>query len=64
MRVGQHMLKRTVRRSRQLSTESIAKDLRTLCGFQRASWNGFPWLSSCIQALYHQVQCKVSDAVV
>uniref|UniRef100_A0A667XWL9 Nucleobindin 2 n=1 Tax=Myripristis murdjan TaxID=586833 RepID=A0A667XWL9_9TELE len=30
----------------------------------RASWNGFPWPSSCIQALHHQVQCKVSDAAV
>ncbi|CAI9582696.1 unnamed protein product, partial [Staurois parvus] len=31
---GQRMLKRTVRRSRQLSAESIAKDLQTWCGFQ------------------------------
>ncbi|CAI9584649.1 unnamed protein product [Staurois parvus] len=31
---GQHMLKRTVRRSRQLSAESIAKDLQTWCGLQ------------------------------
>ncbi|CAI9614773.1 unnamed protein product, partial [Staurois parvus] len=31
---GQCMLKRTVRRSHQLSTESIAKDLQTLCGLQ------------------------------
>ncbi|CAI9608300.1 unnamed protein product [Staurois parvus] len=30
----QHMLKRTVRRSRQLSAESIAKDLQTWCGLQ------------------------------
>ncbi|CAI9575354.1 unnamed protein product [Staurois parvus] len=29
---GQHMLKRTVRRSRQLSAESIAKDLQTVYG--------------------------------
>ncbi|CAI9551828.1 unnamed protein product, partial [Staurois parvus] len=28
------MLKRTVHRSRQLSAESIAKDLQTLCGLQ------------------------------
>ncbi|CAI9610200.1 unnamed protein product [Staurois parvus] len=28
------MLKRTVRRSRQLSAESIAKDLQTSCGLQ------------------------------
>ncbi|CAI9554481.1 unnamed protein product, partial [Staurois parvus] len=31
---GQCMLKRTVRRSRQLSAESIAKDLQTSCGLQ------------------------------
>ncbi|CAI9587135.1 unnamed protein product [Staurois parvus] len=31
---GQHMLKRLVRRSRQLNAESIAKDLQTLCGLQ------------------------------
>ncbi|CAI9578568.1 unnamed protein product [Staurois parvus] len=29
---GQHMLKHTVHRSRQLSADSIAKDLQTLCG--------------------------------
>ncbi|CAI9620410.1 unnamed protein product, partial [Staurois parvus] len=47
---GQRMLKRTVLRCRQLSAESIAKGLQTSCGLQRASWNGFPRLSSCIQA--------------
>ncbi|CAI9537205.1 unnamed protein product [Staurois parvus] len=31
---GQSMLKSTVRRSRQLSAESIAKDLQTWCGLQ------------------------------
>ncbi|CAI9562986.1 unnamed protein product, partial [Staurois parvus] len=31
---GQHMLKRTVRRCCQLSAESIAKDLQTLCRLQ------------------------------
>ncbi|CAI9578781.1 unnamed protein product, partial [Staurois parvus] len=31
---GQGMLKRTVRRSHQLSAESIAKDLKTSCGLQ------------------------------
>ncbi|CAI9557753.1 unnamed protein product [Staurois parvus] len=31
---GQRMLKHTVRRSSQLSAESIAKDLQTLCGLQ------------------------------
>ncbi|CAI9539471.1 unnamed protein product, partial [Staurois parvus] len=31
---GQRMLKRTVRRSRQLSAEPIAKDLQTWCGLQ------------------------------
>ncbi|CAI9594649.1 unnamed protein product [Staurois parvus] len=29
---GQRMLKRTARRSRQLSAESIAKDIQTSCG--------------------------------
>ncbi|CAI9618053.1 unnamed protein product, partial [Staurois parvus] len=43
---GQRMLKRTVRRSRQLSAESIANDLQTSCGLKRASWNEFPWPSS------------------
>ncbi|CAI9575793.1 unnamed protein product [Staurois parvus] len=66
------MLKRTVRRSRQLSIESIAKDLQTSCGLQISRTivqrehhqNGFSWPSSCIQALHHQVQCKVPDAVM
>ncbi|CAI9564470.1 unnamed protein product, partial [Staurois parvus] len=31
---GQRMLKQTVHRSRQLSAESIAKDLQTSCGLQ------------------------------
>ncbi|CAI9534084.1 unnamed protein product, partial [Staurois parvus] len=31
---GQRMLMRTVSRSHQLSAESIAKDLQTLCGLQ------------------------------
>ncbi|CAI9597374.1 unnamed protein product, partial [Staurois parvus] len=31
---GQRMLKRTVRRSRQLSAELISKDLQTSCGLQ------------------------------
>ncbi|CAI9531768.1 unnamed protein product [Staurois parvus] len=31
---GQGMLKHTVRRSHQLSAESIAKDLQTSCGLQ------------------------------
>ncbi|CAI9618321.1 unnamed protein product [Staurois parvus] len=60
----QCMLKHTVCRSRQLSAESIAKVFQTSCGLQRSSWNGFPWPSSCIQALHHQVQCKALDVVV
>ncbi|CAI9568866.1 unnamed protein product [Staurois parvus] len=32
----QRMLKRTVRRSHQLSTESITKDLHTWCGLQKS----------------------------
>ncbi|CAI9573077.1 unnamed protein product [Staurois parvus] len=31
---GQRILNRTVRRSQQLSSESIAKELQTLCAFQ------------------------------
>ncbi|CAI9539263.1 unnamed protein product, partial [Staurois parvus] len=31
---GQHMLKHTVCKSRQLSAKSIAKDLQTSCGLQ------------------------------
>ncbi|CAI9607827.1 unnamed protein product [Staurois parvus] len=63
---GQHMLKCTEVAN---CLQSIAKDLQTLCGLQistttRVSWNGFPWPSSCIHALHHQVQCKASDAVV
>ncbi|CAI9605855.1 unnamed protein product [Staurois parvus] len=34
---GQHMLKRTVRRSHQLSAELIAKDLQTSCGLQTST---------------------------
>ncbi|CAI9540996.1 unnamed protein product, partial [Staurois parvus] len=37
---GQRMLKRTVRRSRQLSAESIAKDLQTWCGLQMSPTTG------------------------
>ncbi|CAI9554911.1 unnamed protein product, partial [Staurois parvus] len=48
---GQRMLKRTVRRSHQLSAESIAKDLQTSCGLQMSTTTvcrelhgmGFPW---------------------
>ncbi|CAI9611339.1 unnamed protein product, partial [Staurois parvus] len=32
--LGQRMLKTSVHRSRQLSAESIAKDLQTWCGIQ------------------------------
>ncbi|CAI9565890.1 unnamed protein product [Staurois parvus] len=34
---GQCMLQRTVRRSCQLSAESIAKDLQTSCGLQTST---------------------------
>ncbi|CAI9537809.1 unnamed protein product [Staurois parvus] len=36
---GQRMLKRTVRRIRQLSAESLAKDLQTWCGLQMSPNN-------------------------
>ncbi|CAI9610390.1 unnamed protein product, partial [Staurois parvus] len=57
---GQRKLKcAEVRRSCQLS---ILKHLQNVV-FRLASWNGFPWPNSCLQALHHQVQCKASDAV-
>ncbi|CAI9559563.1 unnamed protein product [Staurois parvus] len=64
---GQCMLKRTVRRSHQLSAESIAKDLQTSCVLQistteRRELHGMGF--SCIPALRHQMQCKASDAEV
>ncbi|CAI9591767.1 unnamed protein product [Staurois parvus] len=37
---GQRMVKHTVRRSHQLSAESIAKDLQTSCGLQISHNNG------------------------
>ncbi|CAI9542807.1 unnamed protein product, partial [Staurois parvus] len=42
---GQRMLKHTVRRSRQLSAESIAKDLQTSCGLQSV----IEWISMAEQ---------------
>ncbi|CAI9616043.1 unnamed protein product [Staurois parvus] len=70
--LGQSMLKRTVRRSHQLSAESIAKDVQASCGLQITTkivyrglhGMGFLWPSSYIQALHCQVQCKALDAVV
>ncbi|CAI9558661.1 unnamed protein product, partial [Staurois parvus] len=63
---GQRMLKHTVRRIRQVFVESIAKNLQTSRGLQisravrrELHGMGFPWPSSRIQALHHQVQCKV-----
>ncbi|CAI9550621.1 unnamed protein product, partial [Staurois parvus] len=45
-----HMLKRTVRRSRQLSAESIAKDLQTSCGLQISTTESFmEWVSMAQQ---------------
>lgn len=65
------MLKRIVHIGRRLSAESKATNTSKLSAFRLAqeqcvgaSWNGFPWLSSCIQTLHHQVQCKALDAVV
>ena len=69
---SQWMLRHIVHRGRQLYAESVATDLQTSCGLQitltltlqRASWNMFPWPSSCIQVSISKVQCKASDAVV
>ena len=55
---GQRMLRRTVRRSRQLSSES-----RTVC--RELHGMGFHGRAAALhRALHHQVQCKASDAVV
>ncbi|CAI9591051.1 unnamed protein product [Staurois parvus] len=59
---GQRMLKRTVRRSQQLSSESIAKDLQTSCGLNISTTTELHGMG--FHALHHQVQCKASDAVV
>jgi len=67
---GQRMLRRTVRRGRQLSADSIATDLQTSCGLHissrtvRRELHGTGFHGNCIQAIHHQEQCKVSDAVV
>ncbi|CAI9578572.1 unnamed protein product, partial [Staurois parvus] len=51
----QHMLKRIVRRSRQLSVESKAKDLQTLCDFQISTKNS-------VELLRHmRVACSCSN---
>ncbi|CAI9574959.1 unnamed protein product [Staurois parvus] len=65
---GQRMLKHTVRRSHQLSAESIAKDLQTWCGLQPTvcrELHGWVSMSSCIsigggQRMQHtcQLWCK------
>ncbi|CAI9611330.1 unnamed protein product [Staurois parvus] len=68
---GQSMLKHIVRRRCQLSAESIAKDLQTSCGLQISTTvrrelqgMGFHCRAAASKPLYHQVQCKASDAVV
>lgn len=54
------MLRHIVHRGRQLSPELIGRTsnflfLQIRSRAHRASWNVFTSLSSCIQALYHQV---------
>ncbi|CAI9554139.1 unnamed protein product [Staurois parvus] len=52
---GQHMLKRTVHKSHQLSAEPIAKDLQTSCGLRELYGMGFhgqeaaskPYITKC-----------------
>ncbi|CAI9561572.1 unnamed protein product, partial [Staurois parvus] len=48
---GQHMLKRTVRRRRQLSAESIAKDLQTsdLQSREQQCVESMEWVSMAVQ---------------
>ncbi|CAI9601759.1 unnamed protein product, partial [Staurois parvus] len=59
---GQCMLKHTVRRSRQLSAESIAKDPK-LCAAFRITTVCRELHGMGFHALYQQLQCKASDAV-
>ncbi|CAI9587448.1 unnamed protein product, partial [Staurois parvus] len=65
------MLKRTVRKGPNCLQSQWLKTSKLCEAFRLAQQqcvetflNGFPWLSSCIQALHHQMQCKASDAVV
>ena len=67
---GQRLLRHMVHKSGQRSADSIAKGFRASTGINvstktapGASWNGFPWPSSCMQASCHQVQCQVSDGL-
>ncbi|CAI9576122.1 unnamed protein product [Staurois parvus] len=56
---GQHMLKRTVHRSHQLSAELIAKDLQTSCALQistitvRRELHGFHGGAASSKTYYH-----------
>ena len=66
----QRMLRCMVRRGRQLSAESVATDLQTSCDLKissrtvRRELHGMGFHGNCIQAIHHQVQCQLSDAVV
>ncbi|CAI9611948.1 unnamed protein product, partial [Staurois parvus] len=51
---GQRMLKHTMRRSHQLSAESIAKDLQTSCGLQ---------ISTTVRREIHGMGCHGQAAV-
>ncbi|CAI9580901.1 unnamed protein product [Staurois parvus] len=69
---GQCMLKRTVRRSRQLSAESIAEDLHISCGLQISPTTvhrelhgmGFHCRAAASKPYITKCNAKPSDAVV
>ncbi|CAI9557864.1 unnamed protein product [Staurois parvus] len=67
---GQLMLKRTVRRSHQLSAESIAKDLQTSCGLQISTTtvcrelHGIGFQGPSAASKPYITKCNAKDAVV
>ncbi|CAI9578737.1 unnamed protein product, partial [Staurois parvus] len=60
---GQHMLNHTVLRSRQLSAESKAKDLKTLCGLQK-SFIEWVFMAEQLHPSLTSPSAMQSDAVV
>ncbi|CAI9591317.1 unnamed protein product [Staurois parvus] len=67
---GHHMLKRTVHRSHQLTSKSLAKDLPTLCGLQISTTvhrelHGMDFHGRAAASKHYITKCnaKASDAV-
>lgn len=69
---GRRMLSRIVLKCRQRSADSITADFKTFLGINTSAQKlcagnfmaGFPWPSSCMEALLHWEQCQGSDGVV